>query len=190
VIEGSHDIEAVQALATLASKETSAAAGSAAALCGAVAAAVVLKASASSDRSGEAAQAAALRDRLMRLAGTDAAALATARAALASARGEAEPSEQRDFRLGTAVRRASEAPRRIAEACADIAVLAHGESQQVADDLRPDAVAAAHLAAGAAEAAAHLVTVNLVLREGDEEIVRALAAARAAADLVGLLRAT
>lgn len=183
-----HGLEA-EALATLASTETYAAAGSAAALCGAAAAAVLIKASGSSGRPGEAAQAAALRDRLMRLAGVDAAVLAVARAALASARGE-EPSEQRDFQLGRAVRRASVAPREIAEACADVAILAAGESENVADDLRPDAVAAVHLAAGAAGAAAHLVAINLVLQEGDEEIVRARGAARAAAEVVDALRAT
>jgi len=186
---GPHGLEAVEALATLASTETSAAAGSAAALCGAAAAAVVMKASGASGRRGEAAQAAALRDRLMRLAGVDAATLAVARAALASA-GREEPSEQRDFQLGRAVRRASVAPREIAETCADIAILAAGESEHVADDLRPDAVAAAHLAAGAAGAAAHLVAINLVLPEGDEEIVRARGAARAAAEVVDVLRAT
>jgi len=187
-VNPSHDLEAVEVLATIASKETSVAAGSAAALCGAVAAAVVLKASGASGRPGEAAQATALRDRLMRLAGVDAAALAVARAALA-ATGVEEPSERRDFHLGRAVRRASVAPREIAEACADVAMLAAGESEHVADDLRPDAAAAAHLAAGAAGAAAHLVAINLVLREDDEEVIRARGAARAAAEVVGVLRA-
>jgi formiminotetrahydrofolate cyclodeaminase len=186
---GPDGLEAVAALATLASTETSAAAGSAAALCGAAAAAVVIKASKASSRHGEAAQAVALRDRLMRLAGVDAVALGLARAALASA-GSDTPSEQRDFRLGRAVRLASVAPCEIAEACADVAMLAGGESEQVAGDLRPDAVAAAHIAAGAAGAAAHLVSINLVLQEEDEEAVRARRAARAAAEVVDLLRAT
>jgi hypothetical protein len=47
-----------------------------------------------------------------------------------------------------------------------------------------------HLAAGAAAAAAHLVSVNLVLTEDDEEIVRARAAARTAEEVVDLLRGT
>ena len=186
---GADGLEAAQALASLASTETAAAAGSAAALCGAAAASVVVKASSASGRPGEAAQAALLRDRLMRLAGVDAALLAVARAALASAGGDG-PSEQRDFQLGRVVRRASVAPREIAETCADVAVLARGEAEAVADDLRPDAVASAHLAAGAAAAAAHLVTVNLVLTEDDEEMVRARAAVRAAEEVVDLLRAT
>jgi hypothetical protein len=186
---GPNGLEAVAALATLASTETSAAAGSAAALCGAAAAAVVVKASRASGRPGEAAQGAALRDRLMRLAGVDAALLAVARAALASA-GRDAPSEQRDFQLGLVVRRASVAPREIAEACADVAILARGESQSVVDDLRPDAVAAAHLAAGAAAAASHLVGVNLVLADDDEEILRARAAAATAAEVVDALRGT
>jgi formiminotetrahydrofolate cyclodeaminase len=187
---GPNGLEAVQALATLASTETAAAAGSAAALCGAAAAAVVVKASRTSGRHGEAAQAALLRDRLMRLAGVDAAVLAVARAALAAAGAQGEGSaEQRDFQLGCVLRRASAAPREIAETCADVALLAGGEAEAVNDDLRPDAVASAHLAAGAAGAAAHLVSINLVLTEGDEELVRARAAAAAAAEVVDAFRA-
>jgi formiminotetrahydrofolate cyclodeaminase len=174
------------ALAILAAPGTPAAAGSASALAGAAAASVLAKASAASGRPGEAAQAEALADRLAALAGEDAAVHGAARAALASA-GEGQGSEQRDFSLGRLLRHASAVPREIAETCSDVALLAGGEAERVGPDLRADTVAAASLAAGAAAAAAHLVAVNLVLQEGDQDLVRARGAASAAADVVASL---
>lgn len=185
---GRSDFELGPALALLASPDTSAAAGSAAALAGAAAAAVVTKAAAASGRRGEAAQAAALRERLARLASVDSDALGAARAALAGP-GEGD-SPQRDFALGRALRRASAVPREIAEACADLALLAAGEADEVVPDLRADATAAGLLAAGAAAAAAHLVSVNLAVHEGDEDLRRARDAAQSARELAGRLAAT
>ncbi|HZP74341.1 MAG TPA: cyclodeaminase/cyclohydrolase family protein [Gaiellaceae bacterium] len=175
---GRPDFELGPALALLASPQTSAAAGSAAALAGAAAAAVVGKAAAASGRKGEAAQAAALRERLARLAAADSEVLGAARAAL-SVTGEGE-SEQRDFALGRVLRHASAVPREIAEACADLAQLAAGEANEVVPDLRADATAAGLLAAGAAAAAAHLVSVNLAVHDGDDDLRRARAAAESA----------
>jgi formiminotetrahydrofolate cyclodeaminase len=180
------DFELETALAIIAAPGTPAAAGSAAALAGAAAASVVAKAAAASGRAGEAAQAATLADRLVALAGEDAAVHGAARAALAST-GEGDASEQRDFTLGRVLRRASGVPREIAEVCCDVSLLAGGEADQVEGDLRADAVAAAQLAAGAAAAAAHLVAVNLALQEGDEDLVRARGSAAAAAGVVEAL---
>ena len=185
---GRPDFQLGSALALLASSETPAAAGSAAALAGAAAAAVVGKAASVSGRRGSAAQAAALRERLARLAAADSEALAAARVALA-APGEGG-SPQRDFALGRALRQASAIPREIAEACADLALLAVGEANEVVPDLRADATAAGLLAAGAAAAAAHLVSVNLAVHEGDEDLRRARAAAESARELAGRLAAT
>ncbi len=176
--ESRPDFELGPALALLASPDTSAAAGAAAALTGALAAAVVGKASATSGRRGEAAQAAALRERLARLATADTEALGTARAALSNAGGGESP--QRDFALGRALRRASAIPREIAEACADLALLAASEAGEVVPDLRADATAAGLLASAAAAAAAHLVSVNLSAHEGDDDLLRARAAAESA----------
>lgn len=176
--EGRSDFELGPALALLAEPATFAAAGSAAALAGAAAAAVVGKAAAASGRRGEAAQAAALRERLARLAAVDSEVLGAARAALSGA-GDGE-SPQRDFALGQALRRASAVPREIAEACADLVLLAAGEAEDAEPDLRADAASAGLLAAGAAAAAAHLVSVNLAVHEGDEDLRRAQAAAESA----------
>jgi len=169
-------------LASLASPDTPAAAGSAAALCGAAAAAVVRKAANVSNRKGEAAQAATLAARLVALALRDARVHGEARAALATV--ESPGDERRDFRLGEVLRRSSAVPLEIAEACADVVTLAAGEAHEAAPDLRPDAVAAAALAAGAARAAAHIVAVNLTVHEGDPYLARARGAASSAADVV------
>jgi formiminotetrahydrofolate cyclodeaminase len=56
--------------------------------------------------------------------------------------------------------------------------------------LRADAAAAAALAAGGARAAAHLVEVNLGMREGDERLARARASERAAAEAAERLLAS
>ncbi len=184
--EGRPDFELGPALALLAAPDSPAAGGAAAALAAAAAAAVVGKAASASGRRGEAAQAAALRERLAKLAVSDAAAFGAARAALAAA-AEGAQNEQRDFALGRLLRQASVLPREIAEACADLAVLASREAYEVDPNLRADAEAAALLAAGAAAAAAHLVGVNLAVGEHDEDLRRARAAAESARALVSAL---
>ncbi|HST14602.1 MAG TPA: cyclodeaminase/cyclohydrolase family protein [Gaiellaceae bacterium] len=123
-----------------------------------------------------ASQAEALAVRLRRLAEEDADALVAARAAFPET--EPETSDpRRDFAFARVLDRAAAAPLAIAEACADVAILARSLADQVDPALGPDLEAAARLASGAAKAAAHLVEVNLAVGEDDERVRRARRAA-------------
>jgi methenyltetrahydrofolate cyclohydrolase len=135
--------------------------GCASAMNAANAAAVVAMTAGRSPRGGEiAAQAVTLRSRLIGLAEVDADVYRAAREALESA--EEEPDEdQRELAVGIPVAEAAEAVILIAEAAADVACLAAEAAKVGEDDVPADAQAAAALAAGAAEAAAHLVAVNV-----------------------------
>jgi formiminotetrahydrofolate cyclodeaminase len=126
-----------------------------------------------------ASQAEALADRLRRLADEDADALAAAREAFPDAE-PATSDPRRDFAFARVLDRAAEAPLAIAEACADVAILARSLADRLDPALGPDLEAAARLAAGAAKAAAHLVEVNLVVGEDDERVRRARRAAEVA----------
>ena len=78
----------------------------------------------------------------------------------------------------------------IGEAAADAAELAHRVAVSGSVTLRATAVAAAMLATGAAEAAAHLVEVNLLVRPGDPASATArdyVAAATASRDAAAAL---
>lgn len=167
------------ALGTIADPGTSTAGGSAAALTGALAAAIAMKAARAAGEPGRAAQAAKLLRRLAQAAVSDAAAFGAARSALAEV-GEGGD-ERRDFSLRTLLDQAALEPLAIADTCADVAVLAAGLVAQAPGEVVPDVAAAAALAAGAARAAAHLVGVNLAVAPGDERLARAEAAAAAAA---------
>ena len=115
-------------------------------------------------------------DRLRRLADEDADALEAARAAFPDA--EPETSDpRRDFAFARVLDRAAAAPLAIAEACADLAILARSIAERVNPAYGPDLEAAALLAGGAAKAAAHLVEVNLAVGEDDERARRARRAA-------------
>jgi formiminotetrahydrofolate cyclodeaminase len=168
-------------LDTLAAPEPFAASGSAAAMTAATAAAVIaLTARATQDGGGGiAAQALALRGRLVGLAEWDADAYGASVAALAAASGGGDA--RRDFALRSALDRAAEVPLTIAETAADVALLATAAARVVSPEVEADAQAAAALAAGAAAAAARLVEVNLSMAEGDERVRRARAAATQAA---------
>ncbi len=168
-------------LETLGSPGRAAAAGSAAALTGAIAAAVVGKATRAAGRTGAAAQAALLQQRLVRFAELDAAALGEARRLLAA--GDAQDA-RRDFELGRALREAMSVPASIGATCADVALLAGDEREWVLQDDRPDLEAAAALAAGAAQASALLVAVNLTATPDDEHVAASRASATTAADVV------
>jgi formiminotetrahydrofolate cyclodeaminase len=148
-------------LDALASDQAAPGGGSAAALVGAMAAALCAKVAHFSADGGAAAQAAALARRLTALAAEDARLFTTALAEL----------ERRDddFKLGRALEQAADAPLRIAEACADVAALASALAES-ASEHQADARAAAALAAGAARAAAVLVEVNLGVRDNDERV--------------------
>ena len=142
------------------------------------AAALVAKAAARSegwsDSAGARAQAIDLRDRLLALAAQDAKAYESALDAL----------EQRGSGLARALDAAAEVPLALAEAAADVALLAADATERADGASRADAAAAATLAAGAARAAAKLVAINLSTQPGDERIAaakRAVDAADAAA---------
>ncbi len=70
----------------------------------------------------------------------------------------------------------------IARTGADVAALAAEVATRGDASIRPDAVAACALAAGATEAAAHLVEVNLTVTEGDPWLDEARRLAQAARD--------
>ena len=172
-------------LATLSARDSAPAAGSAAAIVAALAAAVVAKAAWRADDMGAAAQALVLVGRLNALAVVDADVFAVALGALRQAkeRGEAGEagSESRDFQLGRTLEQAAAVPLAIAEAAADVALLAAEVARSSHDsELREDARSAAMLAGGAAQAAAHLVSINLASRPKDVAIARAAAAAASA----------
>ena len=170
-------------LAELRAPAPSPSGGSAAAVAAAIAAALVALVGRASkewpEGSGVAAQATALRDRLLALADTDAEAYAIA---LAEIRSIDEPGPRRDHRIGVALARAAEAPLAIAEAAADVATLAGLAAREGRADVRPDAAIARELAAAAARGAALLVDANLVTLPGDERSARAAAAAEVAGE--------
>jgi formiminotetrahydrofolate cyclodeaminase len=133
------------------------------------------------EAAGVAAQALAIKGRASQLARADAEAWQEASAALGSAGAEASD-ERRDFQLQQKLRRAAEVPLEIAELGADAAALAALVGEYCEGAFRADAAAAAALAAGGAGAAAHLVEVNLAVREGDEQLKRARASEQAATE--------
>jgi formiminotetrahydrofolate cyclodeaminase len=180
------EISAGDTLAALGSVDHPAAAGSAAALTGALAAAIVCKAARSAARPATAAQAISLQERLLRLARADAEVLAAARTALRPPHGP-ETGTPRDFALGQALRNSSVVPAGIAETCADVARLAETEHGSVEPDFAPDVTAAAVLAAGAAHAAASLVAVNLLACDNEADVAAARHAAATAAEVVARL---
>ena len=141
-----------------------------------LAAALVAKAAARSegwsDSAGARAQAVDLRDRLLALAVQDAQAYESALDAL----------ERRGEGLAGALASAADAPLALAEAAADVALLAADATERADGASRADAAAAAALAAGAARAAAKLVAINLSTQPGDERIAAAERAVEAAAD--------
>jgi len=131
------------------------------------------------DAGAVAAQADALRRRATALAAEDAEAVQ----AYLDAREQADPRQAaRDFVLGRALERAADVPLAIAETACDVALLAEAVADRVGGDVRPDAVAGALLAHGAAQAAAHLVAVNLAAGADDERTRRAAELARAAGE--------
>jgi formiminotetrahydrofolate cyclodeaminase len=127
---------------------------------------------------GLAAQAGALARRAREAGERNAAAYATARAALGGQLAD-DRQEARDHLLAQALDRAADGPAALAETAGDVAALGCDLSRHAEGTARADAAGVALIAAGAAAAAAHLVAVNLVVDPGDE---RATTAARAARD--------
>ncbi len=163
--------------------------GTAGAIAAAMAAALVTMVGRAStawaDGTGVAAQAQALRERLLALGDADARAYGAVLQAMRP--DERATPEQRDFAIGQALVGAALMPLAIAEAAADVAELAALASEHGKESLRPDAVVAATLAEAAAHTGAYLVAVNLATVPGDElsgrvaELVEAAQAARARA---------
>ena len=152
-------------LDAFAAEELAPGGGSAAALVGAMAAALCEKVARFSDDGGSLAQAEALRRRLAALAPEDAEAFASALEQLRT--------RTDNFDLGRALMQAAAVPLRIAEACADVAELAAALAETGKAYLQPDARAASVLAAGAARSAALLVEANLGATPSDERVARA-----------------
>lgn len=158
--------------------------GSASALTVAFAAGLVVMVARQSDGSWEdsrgiAAQALALQARAAPLALADAHVWQQALEALAAANADAAPPNgelEAKLDLSAAV------PLEIAEIAADTASLAALAAELGDGTYRPDAAAAAVLAAAGARAAAHLVAVNLTVQKSDVRVMRARASEEAAAD--------
>jgi methenyltetrahydrofolate cyclohydrolase len=166
----------------LGARNPSPAGGAAAAVVGAMAASLVTMAGRLSDDWDEAggvvAQALSLGDRLGSLAETDAEVYIETLITL-DHRDEI-PADRRDRVLAEALARAAQAPLAIAEAAADVAVLAADAAERVDPRLRADAEVAAALASAASQAAARLVEVNLSVTSEDARVVQARTAAEAA----------
>jgi formiminotetrahydrofolate cyclodeaminase len=132
-----------------------------------------------------AAQATALRRRLAPLAAANAQAYEDALASLALP--ESVHPDARSHAIVTALDRAADIPLRIVGAANDVAFLAAEAAHWGEPALRPDATAAALLAAGAARSAAHLVEVNLATGPEDERVLRARSLAASAQDCARVL---
>ena len=178
-VEGLLDLDVDELLDALATGDPVPAAGSAAALVVAMAAGLVGKAARRSQESwpeaaGAAAQAHSLRLRAAPLAVSDARVYSEALDRLARREGA-------DHLLGAALEEAAQVPLLIARAAADVAELAREVTYRCDPALRPDVVAAGMLAAAAADAAAHLVEVNLAATGDDPRVLEARACTHAAA---------
>lgn len=163
--------------------------GSAAAVVTAMAAALLAMAARAStgawrEAAGVAAQAEALRDRVIPLAERNAAAYAEALHLLDEERGP-EDQGRRDFRLGNALSRAAALPLDIAEAAADVAELGVHVVERADPRRRADAVAAVLLADAAAKICDELVRVNLATQPEDERVARAAALVKSTAGAAG-----
>jgi formiminotetrahydrofolate cyclodeaminase len=174
------DLGLEEFLERLAAERRAPGGGSAAALTVAMAGALVTMVARSSrsswsEAAGVAAQARALVDRVLPLVNADALVWEQATAAL-------EETGAGDDLLERKLEAAAAIPIRIAEAGADAAALAELAADRGEGAYRADAVAAAVLAAAGADAAAHLVAVNLGVQAGDERLSRARASAESAGD--------
>lgn len=158
--------------------------GAAAAVCAAMANSLVAMAARTSpdwqDAAGVAAQAQALRARVVPLALADSDAYAEALDALRLPPDPADP--ERGSVLAAALGRACDLPLEIAEAAADTAELAAYAAEHCAVTVRGEVLVAAALAEAAVRAAVRLVEINLATTDGDPRLRRAQSVARAAAE--------
>jgi formiminotetrahydrofolate cyclodeaminase len=163
------------------SDEPGPAAGAASAAVVAVAAGVVAACARASrpgwpNARGALAQAEALQDRAAPLAQADIRAFEEASTVL-------HMRQAGDATIGAKLGRAAQVPLAIAGVGADVAALAAEVATRGDASFRADAMAACALAAGATQAAAHLVEVNLAVTEGDPWLDEARALARAAGEV-------
>ncbi|HEX5029200.1 MAG TPA: cyclodeaminase/cyclohydrolase family protein [Gaiellaceae bacterium] len=129
---------------------------------------------------GIVAQANAIGERAVHLAGADGRAWETALAALRDAEAADGDDPRRSFALEQKLEAAASVPLEIAALGADVATLAAETGDNCEATYRADAAAAAALAAGGAAAAAHLVRVNLGVRGSDPRLANALASEQTA----------
>lgn len=139
------------------------------------------------EAAGVCAQANAIGERAVELAHTDGHVWEDALAALRDAGSGGAEDPKRDFALERKLEAAAAAPLEIASLGADAASLAALAAEHGDATYRADAAAAAALAAGGASAAAHLVRVNLGIRNADPRLGRALASEQAAQDVAARL---
>jgi formiminotetrahydrofolate cyclodeaminase len=167
----------------LASESPAPAGGSAAAVAVAMAAALVemgaRRSSGWDDAIGVAAQARAIRGRIVPLVQADADAYAASLAALAAI--EDAPGSGRDEAIASALAGAADVALAIARAGTDTAFLAELVADRCEPSGRDDAQAAAVLAEAGTRVAAALVATNLVTAEGDDRETAAASCARSAA---------
>jgi formiminotetrahydrofolate cyclodeaminase len=142
------------------------------------------------DAGGVLAQANAIGERAVDLAHTDGRAWEEALVALLDAGVTAGDDPRRSFALEQKLEAAASAPLEIASLGADVAALAAAVGERCDATYRADAAAAAALAAGGASAAAHLVRVNLGVRESDPRLARALESEQTARELADSLLET
>jgi methenyltetrahydrofolate cyclohydrolase len=162
---------------TIAAETSAPGGGSVAAVVGAMAASLTAMAARFSkeqweDAAGAAAQAEALKARLLPLAHEDALAYENVLLALRLPKEEVDD-ELRDAAIGDALSRATDIPLAIAETSVDVATLACELAQRGNQNLHGDAAAAVFLAEAVVRTSANLVEVNLATREGDERLERA-----------------
>jgi formiminotetrahydrofolate cyclodeaminase len=170
------DLSVAELLNDVASDRRSPGGGPVLALTLAMAAGVVAMAARFSGRDwAEAAEAAAQADALRlqaaALADRDAEAFERALAVLDAS--EAIEPERRDEEIGRIFSEAAEPPLEIGQVALDVARLAAEAAVRADQRVRPDAIAAAALAAAVATGAAELVAVNLTATQTDERVVRA-----------------
>jgi formiminotetrahydrofolate cyclodeaminase len=173
------DLQLDEFLEQVASADKTPGSGSVAALVTAAAAGLLAKVARASTESWDeartaAAQAQALCDRVTPLADLAAEAY---EAAL-----DAREYGYDDFELGRAFAAAAEPPMQIVETATDVALLSVVVARCCDPSLRPDAIAAAALAVGAARAAAELVAANLTASATDDRVLRVRAFVAEAAD--------
>jgi methenyltetrahydrofolate cyclohydrolase len=177
------DLRLGEFLSSLAARERAPGGGSAAALTVALAAGLVSMVARSSratwtDAGAVAAQAASILERIKPLVRADADVWETALAELRAA-AEGETTEERA--LERKLEAAAAVPIAIAEVAADTASLAELAADRGDGAYRADAAVAALLAAAAAQAAFHLVEVNLAVRGSDARLAEARGSAESAA---------